>query len=240
MRGGGRQPRPHPGRPDRVRRCSGGARASEEGGRINTDFIDNSAGVDTSDHEVNIKILLDRVVKDGDLTGKQRNSLLAEMTDEVAALVLRDNYEQNLALANAVAHAPSLLHVHEDFMRRLETGRHPRPRDRGAAVAAGGTPPARPRPRAHPARARGADGVDQDRAGRRAAGRRPARRPLPRPGPQGVLPDADARVVHGADRGAPAAPGDHRDPGGQRPGQRRRHDLLAAAGRRDRRHAAPT
>ncbi len=93
---------------------------SEEGGRINTDFIDNSAGVDTSDHEVNIKILLDRVVKDGDLTAKQRNSLLAEMTDEVGALVLRDNYEQNLALANAVAHAPSLLHVHEDFMRRLE------------------------------------------------------------------------------------------------------------------------
>jgi glutamate dehydrogenase len=97
---------------------SGGA--SEEGGRINTDFIDNSAGVDTSDHEVNIKILLDRVVKDGDLTAKQRNTLLAEMTDEVAALVLRDNYEQNLAIANAVAHAPSLLHVHEDFMRRLE------------------------------------------------------------------------------------------------------------------------
>ena len=60
------------------------------------------------------------MVKDGDLTEKQRNTLLAEMTDEVAALVLRDNYEQNLALANAIAHAPSLLHVHEDFMRRLE------------------------------------------------------------------------------------------------------------------------
>ena len=56
----GRQPRPHPARPDRVRH-----RAS---GRMNTDFIDNSAGVDTSDHEVNIKILLDRVVADGDLT----------------------------------------------------------------------------------------------------------------------------------------------------------------------------
>ena len=53
------------------------------GGRINTDFIDNSAGVDTSDHEVNIKILLDRVVADGDLTEKQRNELLASMTDEV-------------------------------------------------------------------------------------------------------------------------------------------------------------
>ncbi|WP_372734019.1 NAD-glutamate dehydrogenase [Nocardioides sp.] len=95
--------------------------ADGRGGRINTDFIDNSAGVDTSDHEVNIKILLDRVVKDGDLTHKQRNALLVEMTDEVGALVLRDNYEQNLALASAIAHAPSLLHVHEDFMRRLET-----------------------------------------------------------------------------------------------------------------------
>jgi glutamate dehydrogenase len=90
------------------------------GGRLNTDFIDNSAGVDTSDHEVNIKILLDRVVKAGDLTEKQRNILLVEMTDEVADLVLRDNYEQNLALANALANAPSLLHVHEDVMRQME------------------------------------------------------------------------------------------------------------------------
>ncbi len=92
------------------------------GGRMNTDFIDNSAGVDTSDHEVNIKILLDRVVADGDLTGKQRNELLASMTDEVAQLVLVDNYDQNVALANAVALAPALLHVHEDWMRTLEQG----------------------------------------------------------------------------------------------------------------------
>ncbi len=90
-------------------------------GRINTDFIDNSAGVDTSDHEVNIKILLDRVVVAGDLTGKQRNDLLASMTDEVGTLVLADNYEQNVALANAEAQAPALLHVHEDWMRTLES-----------------------------------------------------------------------------------------------------------------------
>ncbi len=90
------------------------------GGRINTDFIDNSAGVDTSDHEVNIKILLDQVVADGDLTAKQRNELLASMTDEVSELVLGDNYDQNIALANAVALAPNLLHVHEDWMRALE------------------------------------------------------------------------------------------------------------------------
>ncbi|MFN8194415.1 MAG: NAD-glutamate dehydrogenase [Nocardioidaceae bacterium] len=90
------------------------------GGRMNTDFIDNSAGVDTSDHEVNIKILLDRVVTEGDLTEKQRNGLLADMTDEVGKLVLRDNYEQNLALANAAANASSLLHVHEEWMTKLE------------------------------------------------------------------------------------------------------------------------
>src|SRR5204863_9445467 len=62
------------------------------GGRVYMDAIDNSAGVDCSDHEVNIKILLDTIVREGDLTEKQRNLLLAGMTDEVARLVLRDNY----------------------------------------------------------------------------------------------------------------------------------------------------
>jgi glutamate dehydrogenase len=90
------------------------------GGRINTDAIDNSAGVDCSDHEVNIKILLNRVVADGDLTEKQRNLLLAEMTDEVAELVLRDNYEQNVAISNSLAQASSLLHVHQAYLRWLE------------------------------------------------------------------------------------------------------------------------
>ncbi|MFE5029875.1 NAD-glutamate dehydrogenase [Streptomyces sp. NPDC056656] len=89
------------------------------GGKVNTDAIDNSAGVDTSDHEVNIKILLNALVTDGDMTVKQRNKLLAEMTDEVGALVLRNNYAQNTALANAVAQAPDLLHAHQRFMRRL-------------------------------------------------------------------------------------------------------------------------
>ncbi|MEU4897554.1 NAD-glutamate dehydrogenase [Streptomyces sp. NPDC044780] len=89
------------------------------GGRINTDAIDNSAGVDTSDHEVNIKILLNALVTEGDLTLKQRNKVLAEMTDEVGALVLRNNYAQNVALANSVAQAPSLLHAHQRLMRRL-------------------------------------------------------------------------------------------------------------------------
>ncbi|MFH8257208.1 NAD-glutamate dehydrogenase [Streptomyces roseolus] len=89
------------------------------GGKINTDAIDNSAGVDTSDHEVNIKILLNGLVAEGDMTVKQRNKILAEMTDEVGRLVLRNNYAQNTALANAVAQSPSLLHAHQRFMRRL-------------------------------------------------------------------------------------------------------------------------
>ncbi|UYQ62417.1 NAD-glutamate dehydrogenase [Streptomyces peucetius] len=94
------------------------------GGKINTDAIDNSAGVDTSDHEVNIKILLNGLVADGDMTVKQRNQLLAQMTEEVGALVLRNNYAQNTALANAVAQSPSLLHAHQRFMRRLGRDGH--------------------------------------------------------------------------------------------------------------------
>ncbi|MEU6315320.1 NAD-glutamate dehydrogenase [Streptomyces sp. NPDC047014] len=94
--------------------------AGGDGGKVNTDAIDNSAGVDTSDHEVNIKILLNAVVADGDMTVKQRNTLLAQMTDEVGHLVLRNNYAQNTALANGAAQAPSLLHAQQRFMRRLE------------------------------------------------------------------------------------------------------------------------
>ncbi|MFD9729483.1 NAD-glutamate dehydrogenase [Streptomyces sp. NPDC059072] len=94
---------------------------AHHGGKVNTDAIDNSAGVDTSDHEVNIKILLNAVVADGDMTVKQRNKLLAEMTDEVGTLVLRNNYAQNTALANGSAQAPSLLHAQQRFMRRLES-----------------------------------------------------------------------------------------------------------------------
>lgn len=69
------------------------------GGLINTDFIDNSAGVDCSDHEVNIKILLNTIVESGDLTLKQRNQLLVSMTAEVASLVLQNNYHQNEAVS---------------------------------------------------------------------------------------------------------------------------------------------
>ncbi|MCE0734240.1 NAD-glutamate dehydrogenase [Halomonas sp. G15] len=72
--------------------------AAARGVRVNTDFIDNAGGVNCSDHEVNIKILIDEVVKRGDMTDKQRNQLLAEMTGEVSDLVLIDNYRQTQAL----------------------------------------------------------------------------------------------------------------------------------------------
>ena len=93
---------------------------AQAGGRIYTDAIDNSAGVDTSDHEVNIKILLGLPIADGELTEKQRNVQLAEMTDDVAALVLRDNYFQTQVLSVTGRIAPQLLDAQTRFMQFLE------------------------------------------------------------------------------------------------------------------------
>ncbi|WP_027467462.1 NAD-glutamate dehydrogenase [Deefgea rivuli] len=90
------------------------------GGRIHTDAIDNSAGVDCSDHEVNIKILLGRILAEGDLTLKQRNEVLASMTDEVGLLVLRDNELQTQAVSLEFSQALSLLPVHTRLMQALE------------------------------------------------------------------------------------------------------------------------
>jgi len=91
------------------------------GGRINTDAIDNSAGVDTSDHEVNIKILLYDAIERGELAGiGERNTLLAEMTDEVGHLVLRDNYEQTQAISVTNSLGESVLDEQARFMRALE------------------------------------------------------------------------------------------------------------------------
>ena len=98
----------------------GRVEAALAGVLINTDAIDNSAGVDCSDHEVNIKILLDAQVAAGDLTVKQRNELLASMTDEVAELVLEDNEAQTLALAIARRQAGPMVDVHARYLRSLE------------------------------------------------------------------------------------------------------------------------
>lgn len=94
------------------------------GGHNNTDYIDNSGGVDTSDHEVNIKILLASEVASGRLDQQERNELLASMTDEVARLVLSHNIDQNLALANASKRSVQLAEWVEDWMRTLEDSGH--------------------------------------------------------------------------------------------------------------------
>jgi glutamate dehydrogenase len=90
------------------------------GGHINTDAIDNSAGVDTSDHEVNLKILLGGAVAAGRITRDERNKLLASVTEDVAAHVLRHNYEQNILLGLARKLSPALVTVHQRFMQELE------------------------------------------------------------------------------------------------------------------------
>ena len=90
------------------------------GGRLNTDAIDNSAGVDTSDHEVNLKILFSGPLRRNELTASERDDLLNAMTDDVAAHVLRDNYDQTLALSVAVARSPRDLDSHARFIRDLE------------------------------------------------------------------------------------------------------------------------
>jgi glutamate dehydrogenase len=90
------------------------------GGHINTDAIDNAAGVNCSDNEVNIKILLDGVVRDGDLTAKQRDTLLASMTAEVATQVLSDNDGQTRALYIAAAQANAMCDVHVRYLDMLE------------------------------------------------------------------------------------------------------------------------
>ncbi len=92
------------------------------GGASNTDFIDNAGGVNCSDHEVNIKILLNEVVAAGDMTGKQRDQLLFEMTDAVAELVLHDNYKQTQALSLAEDRAAQRSGEYKRLIAALEAG----------------------------------------------------------------------------------------------------------------------
>ncbi len=93
---------------------------ARRGGRINTDFIDNSGGVDCSDHEVNIKIVLDDAVAAGELDRAERDRLLADMSSEVADLVLADNYQQSQSISIAEAQKGELLSVHSRLMHNLE------------------------------------------------------------------------------------------------------------------------
>src|SRR5262249_56901540 len=93
------------------------------GGRINTDAMDNSAGVDCSDHEVNIKILIDSLVTAGKVKPEERTALLESMTDEVSRLVLGDNEDQNDLMGTSRANAASLLPVHALQIDYLATER---------------------------------------------------------------------------------------------------------------------
>ena len=181
------------------------------GGRVNTDAIDNSAGVDCSDHEVNIKILLDASVAEGDLTGKQRDALLAEMTDAVAASVLKNDYEQAETLTLAETQAPAMLDVHARFIRYLEA--------RATSTASWRRcPPTTADRRAQAgrglvlrARARGAARLRQDRPLPRAAGLRRPRGPVSRRRAPGATspppcPSASASAWRGTGCGARSSP----------------------------------
>jgi glutamate dehydrogenase len=103
----------------RVEYCLLGG-ASSIGGACNTDFIDNAGGVDCSDHEVNVKILLNEIVSGGDLTAKQRNKLLADMTENVAELVLKNNYRQTQAISIAETESLARSAEYRRFMSSLE------------------------------------------------------------------------------------------------------------------------
>ena len=149
---------------------------ARKGGRINNDAIDNSGGVDCSDREVNIKVLLDQVVASGDMTRKQRDELLVDMTGTVAALVLKDNREQTETLSLAESQAAGMVDVHARFLEALE---HSRKLDRELEALPTAEELAernREDARADAARAGGRPRVQQDRPVRRAARLRRARR----------------------------------------------------------------
>ena len=108
---------------------------AEKGGRINTDFLDNSGGVDSSDHEVNIKILLTDVMTDkaNAMDLKSRNKLLEQMTNDVAKHVLRNNYQQAQAISLAEFQSHENLKIQEEFIQEME-------RERGLKRASEGLP----------------------------------------------------------------------------------------------------
>ncbi len=195
------------------------------GGRINTDALDNSAGVDCSDHEVNIKILIDALVTTGKVRPEDRTDLLLSMTDEVGRLVLVDNADQNDLMGTSRANAASLLPVHARQIKQLVAERATEPGTRSAAVGEGDPPAHRSRDRPDLTGTRDADGARQAGAQGPGAGQRPTgsgglRRPA-----AALLPDSAARPVRHRDPVAPAAPRDHHHDAGQRSRRRRRHHV---------------
>ena len=207
------------------------------GGRIDTDAIDNSAGVDTSDHEVNIKILTSALEAKGELKRPERNKLLQSMTDEVAAHVLAHNHDQTLALSLLERTAPAELDNHARFMAELvAAGRLDR-------VVEGLPSPAQMielakagkglvRPELAVLLAYGKLELSAE-----IVGQRPRRTTRSSRHAGSLFPQGAGAVPRGHAR-PPAAARDHRHGGGQRHRRRRRADLrLAPQGRHGLRHA---
>ena len=192
------------------------------GGRINTDALDNSAGVDCSDHEVNIKILIDALVSTGKVQAEDRTNLLLSMTDEVGELVLVDNKDQNDLMGTSRANAASLLPVHARQIKDLEAERGlnrelealPSEKEirRRTEAGIGLTSPELATLMAHVKL-----DLKEQGAGQRPAGSGGLRRPA-----AALLPDPAARRVRHRDPVAPAAPGDHHHDAGQRSRRHRR------------------
>ena len=206
-----------------------------KGGLVNTDAIDNSAGVDCSDHEVNIKILLGTVMAEGKMTTEQRNGLLQEMTDEVCELVLDDNRSQTLTLAIARRQALPMINVHARYLHVLEAEGwlnrtfESLPTDKQIAErqssGIGLT---------H-TRVRNCVGVHQERQHDRNGAHRISRRPVPRTRSRPLFPQGLAAAVSPRDSRPPTAPRDHRHAGRQPDGQPVGHLVRQPHDRRHRR-----
>ena len=208
----------------------GRVEAALAGRKINTDALDNSAGVDTSDHEVNIKIVTGEAINRGALKREDRNALLFSMTDEVASLVLRHNYQQSQAISVAEEQAGEEHDRLERFMRALErNGRL----DRAVEFLPDSPRHAHARPEpAVPdaARAVHAAVLRQDRSQRRDPRLRPARRPAARRRALALLPDGAQREARAVDPRPSPAPRDHGTAGRELAGQSLRADLRAQHG----------
>jgi glutamate dehydrogenase len=204
------------------------------GGGSNTDFIDNAGGVDCSDHEVNIKILLNEVVQAGDMTDKQRNQLLASMTDEVGNLVLGNNYKQTQALSLAARRAYARIAEYKRLMNDLE--------GRGKLDRAIEFLPAEDqineriavRPRPDPCRAVGTDLVQQDRPQGAAAGLPGTGRRLPDPRHGNRVPAVSGEQVLRSHASSPSEARNRQHPDRQRSGQPHGHHLRSTTQRVDR------
>src|SRR4051794_41811054 len=101
--------------------------SARHGGRINADFLDNSAGVDCSDHEVNLKILVDLAVRRGLLDAGERDTVLRDVPQHVVAHVLYDSFLQAQLVSEGERHAPSRLFAYEGLMETPECSEAPLP-----------------------------------------------------------------------------------------------------------------